>query len=63
MRLPDIASMLKRIPYDGNTTRASNLSDLEASVARQQAEFQKLSDRLTQIDENAKRANEAYHKM
>jgi rubrerythrin len=48
---------------NGNTTRASTFSDLEASVARQQVEFKKLSDRLTLIDENAKRANEAYHKM
>lgn len=30
---------------NGNTTRASNTSDLDASVARQQAEFQKLSEK------------------
>ena len=48
---------------NGNTTRASNISDLEASVARQQVEFKKLSDRMIFMDESAKRANEAYRKM
>ena len=48
---------------NGNTTRVSNISDLEASVARQQVEFKKLSDRMIFMDESAKRANEAYQKM
>jgi hypothetical protein len=47
---------------NGNT-RLSNISDLETSVARQQEEFQKLSNRLDKMDKRNTRANEVYHKI
>jgi hypothetical protein len=47
----------------GNVTRVSNISDLEASVARQQEEFKKLSLRLDKMDERNNQANEVYQKM
>jgi hypothetical protein len=49
-------SPLTRATIHGNITLGSNISELEASFERHQAEIQKIHERMTFMDESAKRA-------